>query len=75
MKPKIRFNHPTYDRTKEDVFNISQEKRIRRSVDKRNPEKKLVMSRSAIRRRDNYDHIYGSDIFCRTEANEAKKRE
>ena len=74
VKPKVRFNHPTYDRTREDVFNISQEKRIRRSVDKRNPEKKLVMSRSAIRRRDNYDHIYGSDIFNRRRPTSGERR-
>lgn len=73
-KPKVRFNHPTYERTKEDVFNVGVEKRIRRNVDKKEPEKKMVLSRSAIRRKQNYDNIYGSDIFNRRRAISGERR-
>ena len=65
--PKIKLHtsyHPTFENTKEDVFNISQNKRIKR-------EKEVVpieRSQSAIRRRKIYDGVYGSDIFNRQRA-------
>ena len=62
-KTRLRINHPTYDETKEDVFNIGKEKRIRRNLGKNNSVKMPVVSRSAAKRKNNYMKIYGSDIF------------
>ena len=51
-------NRSTLDDTKEEVFNIQRRKKINR-----NPEKEIYMNHSCERRRKNYEHIYGSDIF------------
>jgi len=60
--PKPKLNRPTYESTKEDVFNIGKEKRIKRNINK-NEENNQILSRSAAKRKNNYDKIYGSDIF------------
>ena len=63
-KPKIRANHPTLECTKEDIFNVSTEKRIRRRVENEdNNNNNSMVSKSVDKRRKNYDNIYGSDIF------------
>ena len=63
-KPKISINQ-TLENTKEQVFNIGKERRIRRN--KERPQKEDLQnnteSRSAAKRKKNYDRIYGSDIF------------
>ena len=51
-------NRSTLENTKEEIFNIHKRQKI-----KRNPEKEKYMSNSCEKRRRNYEHIYGSDIF------------
>ena len=73
-KTRLRINHPTYDETKEDVFNIGKEKRIRRNLGKNNSVKMPVVSRSAAKRKNNYMKIYGSDIFNQRGATSSERR-
>ena len=66
VKPKNRINHPTLENTKEEVFNIGKERRIKRNKGNREKEdfqNNTVGSRSVAKRKNNYDKIYGSDIF------------
>ena len=58
QRPNRHRNRSTLDDTKEEVFNIQRRKKINR-----NPEKEIYMNHSCERRRKNYEHIYGSDIF------------
>ena len=51
-------NRSSLENTKEEIFNIHKRQKI-----KRNPEKEKYMSNSCQKRRRNYEHIYGSDIF------------
>lgn len=75
-KPKIRINQSTLDNTKEDLFNINKEGRIRRSKDEdeKITGKNLVLSRSVNKRKINYDKIYGSDIFNKRKATSTQRR-
>jgi hypothetical protein len=74
-KPKIRSNHPTLECTKEDVFNVGKEKRIRRGREnEENDNNNSMISRSAEKRRKNYDNIYGSDIFNHRKPRSVEKR-
>ena len=57
-KPKLRLNHSSLEITKEDVFNIGKEKRI-----SRNENKEIYSNHSVEKRKNNYEKIYGSDIF------------
>lgn len=71
--PKITLNanyHPTFENTKEDVFNISKTQRIKRDKEITPIER----SQSAIRRRKIYDGVYGSDIFNRQRAHSTERR-
>ena len=64
VKPKSRINHPSFENTKEDVFNVGREKRIRRDkVKTNNANNNSVFSLSVGKRKKNYENIYGSDIF------------
>ena len=60
---RIRVSQPTIAKTKDDLFNT--EKNI----------PKESLTKSDIKRLGVYSKIYGSDIFCRTQQNEVKKRE
>ncbi len=57
-KTKLRLNHSSLEITKEDVFNIGKEKRI-----SRNENKEIYSNHSVEKRKNNYEKIYGSDIF------------
>ena len=71
---KQRKNHPTFESTKEDVFNIGKEGRIRRNKEKKDNLNNSVLSLSAAKRKENYVHIYGSDIFNQKRALSAERR-
>ena len=60
---RVRVSQPSLANTKDDLFNTEK-----------NPPKETV-TKKGVKRLGVYSKIYGSDIFCRTEANEAKKRE
>ena len=72
-KPKLRHNNSCLENTKEDVFNIGKEKRIHRNLGK-NFQKKEPKCISAEKRKENYDKIYGSDIFNRREVARLERR-
>ena len=72
--PKRPTVDETYDKTKQDVFNIGKERRIRRNENKNDLEKKPVLSRSAAKRKKNYDRIYGSDIFNKRKPTSVERR-
>ena len=57
-KPKLHLNRSTLENTKEKIFNIQKEKRIGR-----NKNKELYRNNSAVKRKINYEKMYGSDIF------------
>ena len=71
---KPRKNYPTFESTKEDVFNIGKEGRIRRNKEKKDNLNNSVLSLSAAKRKQNYVHIYGSDIFNQKRALSAERR-
>ena len=60
---RIRVSQPTLANTKDDLFNTEK-----------NPPKESL-TKKGVKRLGVYSKIYGSDIFCRTEANQVKKRE
>ena len=60
---RVRVSQPSLANTKDDLFNTEK-----------NPPKETV-TKKGVKRLGVYSKIYGSDIFCRTEANEVKKRE
>ena len=59
---RMRVSQSTLANTKNDLFNTEK-----------NPPKEKLTKRG-IKRQGVYSKIYGSDIFCRTQANEEKKR-
>ena len=61
-KHKYKYR-PTFGKTKEDVFNITPEKRIQRKVDEKESANKERLNRSAIKRKKVIGNIFGSDIF------------
>ena len=69
IKQKNRIDHPSLANTKEEVFNIGKEKRIKRNKLKREKEKEdfqnntELNNKTALKRKNDYDKIYGSDIF------------
>ena len=73
-KPISKKNHPTLESTKEEVFNIGKERRIRRNKEKKDNEHNATLSRSVERRKKNYEHIYGSDIFNNRRATSTERR-
>ena len=73
-KPISKKNHPTLESTKEEVFNIGKERRIRRNKEKKDNENNAILSRSVERRKKNYEHIYGSDIFNNRRATSTERR-
>ena len=60
---RVRVSQPSLANTKDDLFN----------TEKNHPKESLT--KKGVKRLGVYSKIYGSDIFCRTEANEVKKRE
>ena len=60
---RVRISQTSLANTKNDLFNTEA-----------NPPKESLTKRG-VRRRKVYSKLYGSDIFCRTEQNEVKKRE
>ena len=76
-KQKNRIDHPTLENTKEEVFNIGKERRIRRNKPRRENEdyqRNTEVNRSAAKRKVNYDKIYGSDIFNQRVSSSAERR-
>ena len=61
VSPKIRVNHPTFERTKKDVFNIDKKNHIQRHREKR----VITRTNKSVNRLETYSKIYGSDIFNR----------
>lgn len=73
--PRLNLNlqyHPTFEHTKQDVFNINKEARIKRDNKEHLPTERT--NQSAIRRRKIYDNVYGSDIFNRGRARSTERR-
>ena len=74
-KAVIRPNYPTLESTKEDLFNVGKEERIKRRNKYQNePENITGLSLSVDRRKKNYDRIYGSDIFNQRSASEERRK-
>ena len=76
-KKKVKPNYPTLENTKEDVFNIGKERRIRRNKDnkvKNDFQNNTMISRSVDRRKKNYEKIYGSDIFNKGRSSSVERR-
>ena len=63
--PKVRERQPQSSllKTKDDLFN----------TERANPVKPL--SKKGVKRLDVYSKLYGSDIFCKTNPNELKKKQ
>ena len=59
---RMRISQSTLANTKNDLFN----------TDKNPPKEKLT--KKGVKRQGVYSKIYGSDIFCRTQPNEVKRR-
>ncbi len=72
--PKRTTFDETYDKTKEDVFNVGKERRIKRNANKDELEETPVLSRSTAKRKKNYEKIYGSDIFNKGRPTSAERR-
>ena len=72
--PRARINHPTLENTKEEVFNVGKERRIKRNKEKKNNDDNNVLSHSVAKRKKNYDNIYGSDIFNQKRASSVERR-
>ena len=70
--PKASINHPNFNQTKEEVFNVHHETRIKRIKPETQPIERN--SQSAARRRKAYDKIYGSDIFNRDNGSSMERR-
>ena len=72
-----RNNQTTLESTKEEVFNVGKEKRIRRNKPLKDIENNNALNRSAAKRKNNndiYDKIYGSDIFNQRNASSMERR-
>lgn len=58
--PRVRETQPNFEKTKDDIFNIEPEGRIRRE---QQPPQKERESLSCKKRKKAYNNIFGSDIF------------
>ena len=74
QNPKPRLNHSCLESTKEDVFNIGKERRIQRNFNNNEPRKVQPTCASVEKRKQNYDKIYGSDIFNSRKASSIERR-
>ena len=77
IKQKNRVDHPTLENTKEEVFNIGKERRIRRNKPRKENEdfqQNTEVNRSAAKRKNNYNKIYGSDIFNQRLSSSTERR-
>ena len=72
VAPKVSINHPNFSQTRDEVFNVPHETRIKRSKQENQPLERN--SQSAIRRRKVYDKLYGSDIFNRERPGSMERR-
>ena len=77
QKTKLKRNRSCLDleSTKQDVFNITKEKRINRNKNLKRNESQKETCFSAERRKENYDKIYGSDIFNERKQNKNEREE
>ena len=73
-KPILRKNHPTLENTKEQVFNVGKERRIKRNKEKKDNGNKEVLSHSVAKRKKHYDNIYESDIFNQKRSSSVERR-
>ena len=75
-KTRLRHNRSCLDleSTKQDVFNIAKEKRINRNRNLKQNEPQKESCFSAERRKENYEKIYGSDIFNERKPNKNERR-
>ena len=71
---KLRVKHPMYDSTREIIFNLNKEKRINRNKDTKDSLKNQILSKSEIRRKNNYDKTYRSDIFNQRKVTSSEKK-
>ena len=69
-----RPNYKTLEITKEDLFNIGKEKRIKRNKYPDEPDNKTGISLSIAKRKKNHDRIYGSDIFSQRSSSEERRK-
>ena len=74
QNPKPRLNRSCLESTKDDVFNIGKEKRIQRNLNYNEPKKEKATCASVEKRKQNYDKIYGSDIFNSRKASSIERR-
>jgi len=74
QNPKPRLNRSCLESTKEDVFNIGKERRIQRNFNNNEPRKVQPICASVEKRKQNYDKIYGSDIFNSRKASSIERR-
>ena len=74
QNPKPRLNRSCLESTKEDVFNIGKERRIQRNFNNNEPKKVQPTCASVEKRKQNYDKIYGSDIFNSRKASSIERR-
>jgi len=74
QNPKPRLNRSCLESTKEDVFNIGKERRIQRNFNNNEPRKVQPTCASVEKRKQNYDKIYGSDIFNSRKASSIERR-
>ena len=70
----IRPNYPTLESTKEDLFNIEKERRIKRNKYQDESNNKTGLNLSITKRKRNYDRIYGSDIFNQRSSSEGRRK-
>ena len=74
-RPVIRINKKKYEEnTKETLFNISPERRIRRNRRIEEEEKQNRLNRSAVKRRYNNAKFFGSDIFNQNRPSSIERR-
>ena len=71
---RIRNHNSTLENTKEEIFNISKERRIHRNLKRKEPENESLLNRSMIQRKNNLDKIYGSDIFNSRKTRSVERR-
>ena len=69
----IRPNYRTLENSKEDLFNIGKEKRIKRNKYPDEPDNKTGISLS-IAKKINHDKIYGSNIFSQRSSSEERRK-
>ncbi len=68
-KIRVRVSQPCLEKTENDVFNIVKNGTQDLTNRSQTPTHKIL------RRRNDYNKIYGSDIFCQTEIIPSRKRE